>query len=553
MTELWINEAKWEREWEGHEILGQGGQGVTRRVENRNTGQVGCVKILSKQNDKERRMRFAREATAYDTCSHPLIPRLLVSNAHNHADTDYKLFLVTEYVCGPTLTQLIDEKERIDWIDGLKLTIALLGVVKYLHDNDWVHRDIKPDNIILRDRDVTAPVLLDFGLSYKEDIAETLDTEHGQEMGNRFLRLPELSIGSTTKRDDRSDLSFIGGILFYVLTGTLPATLQDSEGRMPHQRPVCFAQLSRIAGAAAPVLFDFLDRCFNPVLIRRHANAASMQAILETLLNCDVSYASGPDDDLAFIKSHLTRDSVVEVQLLGANCQGVYGVIDRIVGQLVRELNGRYVRTQGGMQQRGASVHTNLGVAQADNHEIRFSPRWEIDVRGSEIVVGSSSNFQFRLDAIAPDMGGEFSSNVKSHILKGIRGLIEAPAQQVVYRGFFKETPSASLPEALSEASRVGKRVFAVLYDDKHAQLSKLDYTLGNFMEYEETKQLVLEQFVVALIPVSDALHLIPSGMLETARWFLLGADGSILGQEDVYANPTEGLKVVKTLAIFAK
>jgi serine/threonine protein kinase len=548
MTKVWVDDKKWELAWVGHEELGQGGQGVTRRVQHKETGSIGCLKLLSKQKDAERRLRFFREATAYDTCKHPLIPRLFASNTHNHADPDCKLFLVTEFIPGPTLSKRIDEGGPLVWEDGLKLIVELLKTVVYLHDNEWVHRDIKPDNIILRDGQLDAPVLLDFGLSYKEGVADTLNTEHGQEIGNRFLRLPDLSIGSLSKRDERSDLAFVGGILFYVLTGMLPATLQDANGNMPHQREDAVVLLSAIAGAISPQLLDYFDRCFNPLINRRHPSARSMLSALETYLLTGHESGLAQADDLAFIKNHLVRDSIVELQKLGDNCRAAFRTMGHVVNTIVADLNGQFVGTQGGMQQRGASVQTNLGLAQSDNHEIRFSPRWEIDVQGSEIVVRSSSNYIFRLNALNPDLNGEFSASLRAHMLKGVRGLIEAPSQQVVYRGFFRSTPFSTVRDALAEAKRIDRRVFVVLYDDKHPLLSKLDHKLGYFMEYEATKTLVHEHFVVAVVPVSDGENLAPAGPLEVARWFLLDKDGAILDQRDVAGNSGEGLKTITRL-----
>jgi serine/threonine protein kinase len=550
MTDVWVDYKTLTPVWTTHEYLGQGGQGVTRRVQHTEKDTIGCLKVLSKQNDAERRLRFFREATAYDTCQHPLIPRLLASNAHNHADLDQKLFLITEFISGPTLSRLIETDGSLNWQDALNLTVELLKAVLYIHDNEWVHRDIKPDNIILRDGEVASPVLLDFGLCYSYSIADSLHTEYGQEIGNRFLRLPELSVGSMVKRDERSDLAFVGGILFYALTGILPAVLQDEAGNMPHQRTEGLSRLSAAAGTTTPRLLAFLDRCFNPTISKRHTTSESMLHGLQSLLLPSDESESAPEVDLAFIKSHLNRNSIVEQKQLGGNCRTVYRAMHQVVKGIVTELKGQFLLTHDGIQQQGASIHTMLGVAQSDNHEARFSPRWEIDIQGSEIVVQSSSNFIFRLDAHKPELGGDFSVEISAHIVKGIRGLIEAPALQVGYRGFFVSTPFASLAEALTEAKRVNRRVFAVLYDDKHHSLSKLDYSLGYFMEYEATKNLVNERFVVALVPVKHEKHLVPAGSLEVARWFLLGKDGEILDQKDVYANPDEGLKAVRRLAL---
>lgn len=88
----------------------------------------------------------------------------------------------------------------------------------------------------------------------------------------------------------------------------------------------------------------------------------SMLSALDNLLKHHGYEGSGPEDDLAFIRSHLQRESVAELQILGTNCRAVYKAMDSIVNGVVAELNGQFVRTQGGMQQRGASVHTNDAV-----------------------------------------------------------------------------------------------------------------------------------------------------------------------------------------------
>jgi serine/threonine-protein kinase len=151
ISKVWVDEIKWNMTWSGHEEVGQGGQGVARRVTQKETETVGCLKLLSKQRDAERRLRFAREATAYDTCRHPLIPGPLASNAHNHADSDCKLFIMTEFIPRPTLIKRIEERALLGWEDGVDLVSELLMAVLDIHGNQLIHRDIKPDNIILPD------------------------------------------------------------------------------------------------------------------------------------------------------------------------------------------------------------------------------------------------------------------------------------------------------------------------------------------------------------------------------------------------------------------
>ncbi len=201
-------------EWGNHQKLGKGGQGVTYKVNNRRDGAAACMKVLSRQDDHERRARFFREASAYDTCQHPGVPKLVESNAHEHSDLGFKLYIATEFIVGPTLENRINDCGVLSLSDAALLTLRLLDVVHYLHTEKWVHRDIKPDNIILKDDDPTNPVLLDFGLSYKEGITPNFLTDPNQEIGNRFLRLPELMIGSEEKQDVRSDLAWWAAFCF---------------------------------------------------------------------------------------------------------------------------------------------------------------------------------------------------------------------------------------------------------------------------------------------------------------------------------------------------
>ena len=95
------------------------------------------------------------------------------------------------------------------------------------------------------------------------------------------MRLPELSAGSPLKQDPRSDLSFVSGILFYLLTGQNPDVLQDAEGRLPHQRHEAHAKLQQTAGIALPRLLSLFDSAFAPQIADRITNADVMLDGLE--------------------------------------------------------------------------------------------------------------------------------------------------------------------------------------------------------------------------------------------------------------------------------
>ena len=192
--------------------------------------------MIKAKRSAERRARFFREASAYHTIRTPGIPRLIDSNALQWENDHVQPYIATEFIEGPTLRRWREAQENVKLDTAIKTTSELLAILRACHAGDIVHRDVKPDIIILANGNPRRPVLLDFGLSYHEIEGFGFETEHGQEVGNRFLRLPELSAGSRLKQDPRSDLSFVAGILFYLLTGQNPDLLQDAEGRLPHQR-----------------------------------------------------------------------------------------------------------------------------------------------------------------------------------------------------------------------------------------------------------------------------------------------------------------------------
>lgn len=102
-----------------------------------------------------------------------------------------------------------------------------------------IHRDIKPDNIMLPNGELMSFVLIDFGLSFNREEQEGI-TETNQQLGNRFILLPELVSGSSEqKRMPQSDITQATAVFLYLLTGCIPNSLFDGEGKQPHLRQRC--------------------------------------------------------------------------------------------------------------------------------------------------------------------------------------------------------------------------------------------------------------------------------------------------------------------------
>lgn len=93
--------------------------------------------------------------------------------------------------------------------------------------------------------------------------------------------------------------------------------------------------------------------------------------------------------------------------------------------------------------------------------------------------------------------------------------------------------------------------VFIVIYDPDHPTHSKLDYSLGYFMEYQTTKRLVDQHFVAVVGPSKDPVlnALVPEDdPLENCLWVVMTSNGEILIRESVYGNADEGMKRVRKL-----
>ena len=261
-----------------------GGQGNAWQVRRKLDDRDGFLKAIKAKRNPERRARFSREANAYGTVKARGIPRLIESNAHRWEEAEVEPYIVTDFIEGSTLRQWREKRERVALDEAIAATRELLAILSKCHEAGLVHRDVKPDNIIFVGDDPGRPVLLDFGLSFRKGSDIDFETEHGQEVGNRFLRLAELSAGSFLKHDERSDLSFAAGIFFYLLTGEPPYILQDPNGRLPHQRDEALAILQELAGARLARLTSLFDSAFEPLIENRFASVDAMLVSIERVM-----------------------------------------------------------------------------------------------------------------------------------------------------------------------------------------------------------------------------------------------------------------------------
>lgn len=278
----------WTANWaanDGEAWRRSGGQGklqLLRSIKDVGAPQV-VLKELNIQNDLDRRSRMRREIIALETLPHPSTPRVLEHNTEKFDDINVDLYAIFEFIPGPTLQEHVAKQGPLSLEASVTLALSLLEIVEFYHSAGIGHRDIKPDNIILRSIEPLSPVLIDFGLTFNINEHSVNETPDWQQVGNRFLSLPEHAAFSANKRDLRSDISFCVAILFFAITGAHPATLINGEGQLPHQRPEHRDRLDALPKGQRLTLFYVFDIGFSLSLAQRWQNVDALRAHIKRI------------------------------------------------------------------------------------------------------------------------------------------------------------------------------------------------------------------------------------------------------------------------------
>ncbi|MDR7427909.1 MAG: PASTA domain-containing protein [Armatimonadota bacterium] len=200
----------------GYEIestIGQGGMAVVYRARRIADGQVVALKVLREQyaQDAEFVERFQREARAVSSLTHPNMVQVYESGQAGGWH-----FIAMEFVEGQDLKRYIRERGPLRPAEAVRVAVAVCEVLDYAHRRGIVHRDVKPQNILLR-RDGTVKVT-DFGIA--RALASATITQTGTVLGSVQYLSPEQARGQAVGR--AADIYALSVVLFEMLTGRLP-------------------------------------------------------------------------------------------------------------------------------------------------------------------------------------------------------------------------------------------------------------------------------------------------------------------------------------------
>lgn len=219
------------RNFGGYELvqkIGQGGMGMVYKARQVSLDRTVAIKILSKalSENAEFIKRFEREAKSIGRISHPNLVAV-----YDFGRVDGLYYMVTEFIEGTNLAKLINDKLVVPTDEMIPLMVHCLQGLAHVSQHHIVHRDIKPDNILIT-TEGTAKIA-DFGLA--KDVSNDTDlTAVGLAMGTPAYMSPEQCMGR--KLDVRSDLYALGVTAYFALTGEKPFTGQSSFEIMTRQR-----------------------------------------------------------------------------------------------------------------------------------------------------------------------------------------------------------------------------------------------------------------------------------------------------------------------------
>ncbi len=261
-------------------LLGQGGMGRVYKAQDKELNRTVAIKVVRQgaMEEADALNRFKQELVLASKISHKNILRI-----HDLGEVNGMKFITMAYVEGQDLHQIIKEEPKLPLERVLKFAAQLAGALAAAHAENVVHRDLKPQNILV-DKDDQIYVS-DFGLAKSFAEGAVGMTQTGAFLGTPRYMSPEQVEGKPT--DGRSDLYAFGLILYEMVTGEVPFT-GDSTLKVMYQRIQEKPKNPKLVNPTLPNwLAQIIMRCLERNPDARYQNA------YEILADLEVSHPSG--------------------------------------------------------------------------------------------------------------------------------------------------------------------------------------------------------------------------------------------------------------------
>lgn len=268
--------------------LGEGGMGAVYRAEDSSDGRIVAVKVMRREMaaNPDALRRLHKEARLLAEVEHPGVANLLEVN--EDAGVHY---LVLEYVSGPNLAKWMQQHPSVDEATALAILTPVVRALTVAHDRGVIHRDIKPDNILLvegpnpssdlNSHHIGAVKLADFGLARHLVESESLQiTQAGSVLGTPLYMAPE-QCAAGGDVGPPADIYALGATLYHLLAGkppyVAPSPLLVMAMHCHEPVPALEQANPAVSGAVAQVV----ARCLAKAPVDRYADATALLRDLE--------------------------------------------------------------------------------------------------------------------------------------------------------------------------------------------------------------------------------------------------------------------------------
>jgi hypothetical protein len=286
--------------------IGSGGMSTVYRAHDETLERWVAIKLMNREitTDSDQLERFRREAKAVAKLSHPNIVHVI-----DAGEDEGRPYIVFEYIEGETLKDRIRRLGRLPIPEAVAYCVEIARALGAAHASHVVHRDVKPQNVLL-DHEGTAKVT-DFG------IARTLEedglTDDGRVLGTTDYVSPEQALGQPVT--GQSDLYSLGITLYEMLTGELPFTGETQVAvAMKHVRePI--PDVRRLRPEVSATLATVVETATAKDAAQRYADDDAMVADLEGVLALETSRAGSADGQVTAVLQSLPPSTQARVPM----------------------------------------------------------------------------------------------------------------------------------------------------------------------------------------------------------------------------------------------
>lgn len=294
------------------DIIGRGGMGAVYLAKHVELHRKVAIKVLVPAHGEDQRLaleRFIREARAAAALDHPNIVRIFDVARHNNVP-----YLIMEYVDGETLQQVLERNGALPYEEAVEYIAQAAAGLQHAHERGFVHRDIKPGNL-MRDKQGVVKIL-DMGLARSHNTADNLTErlDKGAVVGTADFIAPEQALNQPNI-DGRADIYSLGATLFALIIGKPPFEGNTTQKLLQHQLRSA-PRLSSLDNRIPKELCDVVARMLAKQPEDRYQTAAEVIAALGP-------WVAGSTRVLAGIShTKIGQEPEVVVNLAGANLSG---------------------------------------------------------------------------------------------------------------------------------------------------------------------------------------------------------------------------------------